>query len=834
VFTLFARPAKAAPPVPSGDETVSEHEPRALEVPRLLEFAKAIYPPEAELQGIEADVILVLTIDAEGAVTDVNVPEPAGHGFDEAARIAAFQFRFAPARRNGVALASRIRYRYEFRLPAPEAVAQAAATVQAPPEPSASGSLTPPRGPREIPRAPDVELVVQGQSAVERMRQSAEAVRVVELERARHEASDLGEVLARTEGVSMRTQGGLGSYGRLALNGLGDDQIAISVDGIPLAYTGYQLGGVANMPVNILERVDRYSGVVPIRFGTDALGGALNLITRQPLTGTGAAASYQVGSWSTHRATLGAHHVDTKTRFVTRLTAFSDYAENDYPIQVEVPDSLGRPRPATVYRSHDTYRAQGAGADLGFIKRPFADRLLLRLFITDYGKELQHNAVMTVPYGEANYGARALGGSLNYEQRLSQTTRLELLTAYANTSTSFEDTSTWVYDWFGRRIRQRRVPGEISNDPADQTVRQHSLYTRAYFKWLPNPQHAFRVSVAPSYETRSGEDRTVTQGARDPLSAQRNMLRIVSGVEYEADLFDDRLENVFFIKDYVYRVQSEEPLASGVFRARDAERHRLGFGNALRYRLRSFAYTKLSYEYATRLPRPEQVFGDAVLIVDNLGLLPEVSHNGNLGITLDLKHHELGRFKTTATGFLRRPDDLIVLLGNERVFSYQNVYAARSVGIESNAEWASPGEHLALDGNLTLQDFRNASAAGTFGDFNGDRIPNRPYFFANAGARFQLREVSAPGDQLALSWHARYVGEFFRGWESFGVTSFKQKVPSQFIQSVTLVYVLRAQPFTISSAFEVDNVLDAKAYDFFGVQRPGRSFYFKGTFALER
>ncbi|HEX6766696.1 MAG TPA: TonB family protein, partial [Polyangiaceae bacterium] len=87
-----------------------------IEMPELLEFVHASYPPEAEAQGLEANVVLKLTIDKEGHVTQAEVLEPAGHGFDEAAREAALKFRFKPATRDGQPFAVKIPYRYSFTL----------------------------------------------------------------------------------------------------------------------------------------------------------------------------------------------------------------------------------------------------------------------------------------------------------------------------------------------------------------------------------------------------------------------------------------------------------------------------------------------------------------------------------------------------------------------------------------------------------------------------------------------------------------------------------------------------------------------------------------------
>ena len=135
----------------------------------------------------------------------------------------------------------------------------------------------------------------------QRLQRSAEAVSVVDLQKAQQRSSDLGEVLARTQGVTLRRSGGLGSSFRFFLNGLADDQIRFFLDSVPLDLAGFPQG-IANMPVNLLERVEVFRAVVPLRFGVDALGGGVNLVTPQSYE-TGADASYQVGSFHTHRLT---------------------------------------------------------------------------------------------------------------------------------------------------------------------------------------------------------------------------------------------------------------------------------------------------------------------------------------------------------------------------------------------------------------------------------------------------------------------------------------------------------------------------------------------------
>jgi vitamin B12 transporter len=390
-----------------------------------------------------------------------------------------------------------------------------------------------------------------------------------------------------------------------------------------------------------------------------------------------------------------------------------------------------------------------------------------------------------------------------------------------------------VYDWFGRCVRERTQPGETDSRPRDQLYWDQSGFGRFNLDWQLAPAHTLRFSVAPTYVTRTGDERRqIDPAARDPLTAERKLLTMVSGVEYELDVFEDRLENIAFAKHYLQQLWSEEPRPGDILRRRDRTTQRVGFGDALRFRWTPWLYTKLSYEYATRLPRPDEVFGDNAFVIANLELEPETSHNANLGLTFDLAETRGGAWRLGANAFLRSADQLIVLLGNDRVQTYQNVYGATSTGIESAAGWTSPGDYLALDGNFTYQSFRNTSAEGTFGDFEGDRIPNRPYLFANAAARLQFRGVMVAPDELSLNWNTRFVQEYYRGWESVGLKEFKQVIPSQLVHSLGLVYLVDTDRGSLSSSMEVQNLTNQDVYDFFGVQRPGRAFYAKMTFEL--
>lgn len=844
VQALFASRAAAAAlvllPVPAGadqpeppyepstrdesqDQAASKAAPAndgAVQAPILLNFVEASYPAAALSAGLEGTVVLRLAVDAEGAVSNAELMRSAGRAFDEAALAAALDFRFMPARKGAQNVPSRILYEYEFRLPKPAAV------VAREPAQAAKAAKEPERS---LPQPAALDVMVRGPSEVDERRRSAEAITVVETAQAKRQTADLGEVLARTQGVGVRRSGGLGSDTRFSLSGLTDDQVRFFLDGIPLELAGFP-SGVANVPVNLIERVEIHSGVVPIRLGADALGGAVNLVTNQEVHGTHLAGSYEVGSFDTHRLTLSGRHLHPATGLFTRVSGFFDSARNDYPMNVEVPDEQGRLSPARVYRFHDGYRAGGANVEVGLVDRPFAKRLLLRGFVTASRREHQHNLAMTLPYGEVTSRETVAGVTLRYQHALGNRVSFDVLAGYSASRDRFRDVATCVYDWFGRCVRKRTVAGETDSRPHDQLAWDKSGFARANLSFHVLSGHTLRVMAAPSYLTRTGDERRqLDPSARDALNAERSLLTVVNGVEYQADLFQDRLQNVLFIKQYVQALDSDEPRPGDTVRIRDRNTHRVGAGDAARYRMLDWLYAKLSYEWATRLPRPDEVFGDNNFIVANLELVPETSHNLNLGVTIDARATPVGALRGGANAFVREAEQLIVLLGGERRQAYQNVFGARSQGVEAAAGWSSPAEYVALDANVTYVDLRNQSAQGTFGDYEGDRIPNRPYLHANGSVRVQFRDVVAARDEIALTFSARYTHEFFRGWESIGAPEFKQIIPRQLVHGVGLGYAAQSERAQLSSTFEIQNLTDEAVSDFYGVQRPGRAFYLKTT-----
>ena len=87
-----------------------------VEPPRLLQEVKATYTEEARRANITGDVLMEVVVRADGTVGSARVLRGLGYGLDERATAAVRQWRFAPARRLGVAVDVVVEVAMEFNL----------------------------------------------------------------------------------------------------------------------------------------------------------------------------------------------------------------------------------------------------------------------------------------------------------------------------------------------------------------------------------------------------------------------------------------------------------------------------------------------------------------------------------------------------------------------------------------------------------------------------------------------------------------------------------------------------------------------------------------------
>ncbi|WP_131701521.1 TonB-dependent receptor [Flavobacterium sp. ABG] len=673
------------------------------------------------------------------------------------------------------------------------------------------------------------EVKVFGKTETQKLEQSAQAVSVIETREAKFKTADLGEVLAQTQGISVRRNGGLGSKTNFSLNGLTDNQIRFFLDGTPLEYHGYNFG-ISTVPVNLVDRIEVYKGVVPIEFGTDALGGAVNLITPKIRSGFHGSFSSQAGSFSTFRESLVLSNYNKESGFFIKANGFYDYSKNNYKVDVDVANDAGKIKEVTVPRFHDAYEGYGLNFATGFKDRSWAKELSIEGFYTNYTKEIQHNKLMVgAPYGEVMTYRKSAGTILTYRKDFGEAILLDVIAGYNYRERQFLDISDYIYDWYGNRIDSSagNSSGEISEatEPSNTYTWNNDTFSRLKASWKISNRYALSFVSAPTYSTQTGDDKIID--GYDQATAKRDLFTWVNGADFKINAYDERLENILFVKNYFQKVKSEEKITSNnTVAITERDVNYFGFGDGFRFKFSEQFSTRLTYEYAIRLPQTDELFGDGQFVQSNIDLKPERSHNVNFELFLQNKENSSSKWLVQTNVFLRKISDHILFVPSlDRDNSYKNVFAATSTGLEVSGKWTSKNDKLTFQINSTYQHFYNDSDEGSYAAYKGDRVPNLPYLFANAATSYSFNRVLDKEDKLSLFLDSRYVHEFYRSWESASVNPFI--IPSQQLYNIGAVYHNTIKSVKYAITAELQNFTNEKNYDFLGVQKPGRSYNIK-------
>ena len=139
---------------------------------------------------------------------------------------------------------------------------------------------------------------VYGKSSAKRLEEGAFSVNAVDITSNVNRSVTLNDIVDRTAGVKVRREGGMGSEFDLTINGMSGNSIRYFIDGVPLETKGSGLT-LDNVPLNTVEHVELYKGVVPSYLSSDALGGAVNIVTKKSRRNF-LDASYGIASFHTH------------------------------------------------------------------------------------------------------------------------------------------------------------------------------------------------------------------------------------------------------------------------------------------------------------------------------------------------------------------------------------------------------------------------------------------------------------------------------------------------------------------------------------------------------
>lgn len=665
---------------------------------------------------------------------------------------------------------------------------------------------------------------VYGKSVGKQLEEGAFSVSAVEIASNLNNMVTLNDLVDRTAGVKVRREGGAGSDFDLTINGMSGNSIRYFIDGVPLETKGTGLT-LDNIPLNTVERVELYKGVVPSFLGSDALGGAVNIVTRKKRRNF-MDASYGIGSFHTHSGDITGQYQIPGTAIVVQPAFSVKYSKNDYMMKgVEVwSEEQDRYVFTNKRRFHDDYFSLFGQMEAGVSDVRWADKLSVCVSYNKLDKEIQTGAMQNKVYGEASRRSRSFNVSARYNKRWDKVAvRLALSHTWDHSETV--DTAYRKYSWDGawmpssgnemnnraRTIRVYKRPLTVFNAGGEYELDEHNNFA---FNYMFNRLANGRFDKLDKHFEPS--DDVVTKH--------------ILSLTYSQSLFNGKWQTSYFVKSYINSLsikQKDDFTITGSDRIdRDKTKSYWGAGVGSRYSLCELFAVKGSYEHSVRLPLSRELLGNGTTVYPNLALSPETSNNYNLGVFGTFCFGEVNQLSYEANGFIRYIQNYIRATVSERegMMQYVNEPAIYIKGfdVEVSYFWNSS---LQLTVNGSWSDARDLKKFKTDGNPSAtykNRVPNRPWFFGNLDASYTFRDLFMKTDRLRIGAEYQYIHWYYLNWEAYGAVSSKARIPTQNIINLSLSYSWHGDRYNLS--VECNNVFDCLAYDNYMLQKPGRAF----------
>ncbi|MFQ0812947.1 TonB-dependent receptor [Brucella anthropi] len=116
-------------------------------------------------------------------------------------------------------------------------------------------------------------------SSLQRSTSSVTVIDSADIERSA--ASDLQSLLKSYSGISIKTNGGQGSSSDIYMRGMSSKQTVVLINGVRTASATSGSTALANIPLSSIDRIEIAKGAHSAQYGADAMGGVINIITRQ-------------------------------------------------------------------------------------------------------------------------------------------------------------------------------------------------------------------------------------------------------------------------------------------------------------------------------------------------------------------------------------------------------------------------------------------------------------------------------------------------------------------------------------------------------------------------
>nr|WP_257880509.1 TonB-dependent receptor [Prevotella nigrescens] len=661
------------------------------------------------------------------------------------------------------------------------------------------------------------EVTVTTHSEMRKLRESAMPISVIGQRQLQGTASNINDVLARTVGVTVRNTGGMGSASRISVRGLEGKRMGMYIDETPMSQLS-NFVALNDIPTNMIERIEVYKGIVPYKFGGSALGGAVNVVTKEypPIY---LDFSYEIGSFNTHQVSTVLKRTDRKSGLQFGVGGVVSYAKNNYKMTLANLD--GR----IVERDHDRFNKIMGGMSVKATQWWF-DEMKWELIFMKTRQEIQGiDLNVREAYNHSTNYVTAL--TLKRNNFFLDGLDFDFNAGYIIGKYGLCDKAEHRYDWDGKVLPPvSSFGGEQNNFASDGNNRSNELTAKLNMGYTIDMHHALNLNIYADHNSLHPNDSLMDKSLGFRANFPSKMKTLTVGLSYDLTLFDGRFQNAFTLKEFlfsshsrsidIYSVKEPQPVKTS--------KNYIGFSNAMRYKFTNDLMLKASFNSEVRIPTSEELIGNGYSILASPALRPERTSGVNLGLLYRHIKADGGFIEVELNGFYNQLEDMIRFTPDmiPTMARYRNFGSVRTKGVELEAK-GDICPLLYLYANGTYQDLRDVrkTIPGTEVEnpTRNKRIPNVPYLLANFGAELHKENLfGGSGQNTRLLFDASYIHQYFYDFE---VSKYQErKIPTSMTMDAALEHSFCNDRWTIT--FKVKNLTDRRIVSELNRPLPGR------------
>ncbi len=658
-------------------------------------------------------------------------------------------------------------------------------------------------------------VVITAKTEARELRERAMPVSVISMQQLQGTVNSVEDILSKTVGVTLRSSGGVGSESRLSVRGLEGKRIGFFIDEVPMNEHSNFIN-VDDIPIDMINRIEIYKGVVPAKFGGSAMGGAVNIVIKE-YPPKYLDASYTIESFNTHKASTVFKRNLLKQGLELGGGGFYTYSDNNY--MMESPFQKG----LKIKRDHDRFENM-AGAFVMKARKWWFDEVELELVYMKNRKQIQ-GIQQNIRFAESRSTAYVASNKLKKDNFFMEGLDLDMSNAFAYTNFNFVDTAMHRYDW--NMVPYAPVSaygGEIGVAPSNSTIKKQVFGNKTNLNYLINKMHAVNLNMLFGYISGKPSDALRDKAIGHQTLFDSETGSFVAGLGYEYKSRDDKWFNALTGKYYYYSMKTSMYDMFGTQREDvDLQKHNWGVSEAVRYRFTPTFLAKASAAYEVRLPTETELIGDGFLLTPSGNLSPERGTNINLGVLYD-RGVTGALLQVEMNVFYSYLEDMIRYTRNFIQGHYQNFGEMRSMGIEAEIK-ADLTRWLYGYANATWQDLRDTRkyerGSSVPNPTKGLRMPNIPYFMANAGLELHKENLFGfKATNTRLYTDASFIEKYFFDFEQSKYQ--ERRIPRTLKIDLGVEYSIMAGAVIFSA--KIGNITNAKMLSEFNYPLPGRTF----------